>query len=183
VTLVAVVGSVIIGLLLAETRVSQLHERWLVEHGAVRPAGDPYRALAILYPAAFVAMIAEGMWRAAQAGAVTDGPNWFLSGVLMFIVGKALKYWAVHTLGPRWTFKVFVLPGRPLAKNGPYRFVAHPNYVGVVGELVGAAMMCGAPVTGVVGLMAFGQALWRRIRFESEILDRARSDGRWEAGK
>ena len=176
--LVAFVGAIIIGLLLAETRVSAIHERWLVEQGAVRPPGDPYVALAILYPAVFVAMIGEGVWRAAQPGASEGGPNWFVSGVLMFVIGKAIKYWAVHTLGPRWTFKVFVLPGRPLATEGPYRYLAHPNYVGLIGELVGAAMMCGAPVAGVVGSLAFGQALWRRIRFESEILERVRTEGK-----
>ncbi len=175
-TLVAVVGSVIIGLLLAETRVSRVHERWLIEHGAVRPPGDPYTALAILYPSAFVAMIVEGMWRASHPSTVTGGPNWFLSGVLMFVAGKALKYWAVRTLGPRWTFKVYMLPGRALATNGPYRYVAHPNYVGVLGELLGTAMMCGAPVAGTVGLLSFGRALWRRIRFESGILDRVRAE-------
>ncbi|HXT69289.1 MAG TPA: isoprenylcysteine carboxylmethyltransferase family protein [Vicinamibacterales bacterium] len=177
-TAVAIAGAVILGLLLAELRVSQIHERWLIEQGAVRPPGDPYVALAILYPLAFLAMIAEGIWRARHSGGVADGPNWFVSGVLLFVAGKAIKYWAVHTLGPRWTFKVFVLPGRPLATEGPYRYLEHPNYVGLVGELVGAAMMCGAPVTGVVGFLAFGQALWRRIRFESGILDRVRTDGK-----
>jgi methyltransferase len=177
VSLVAGVGAFILGLLLAETRVSQVHERWLVEQGAVRPDGDPYTALKVLYPLAFVAMIGEGMWRAANVTAPVAGPNWFLSGLLMFVAAKGIKYWAIRTLGPRWTFKVYVLPGVPLATGGPYRYLAHPNYVGVVGELVGAAMMCGAPVTGIVGLLAFGQALWRRIRFEAGILARVRREG------
>ena len=171
---VAVVGAVIIGLLLAETRVSMTHEQLLRKAGAVQPDGDPYVALAVLYPAAFVAMIAEGMWRASQSGGGETGPNWFVSGVILFAASKGLKYWAIGSLGVRWTFKVFVIPGRPLVATGPYRYLAHPNYVGVVGELVGAAMMCGAPTAGVIGSVAFGAALWQRVRFESAVLRRVR---------
>ena len=171
---VFIVGAVIIGLLLAETRVSMLHEQQLRKAGAVRPEGDPYLALALLYPAAFAAMIAEGLWRASQSSGVQDGPNWFASGVIMFAAGKALKYWAIGSLGTLWTFKVFIVPGRPLVATGPYRYLAHPNYVGLVGELVGAAMMCGAPISGVIGTLAFGAALWQRVRFESDVLRRVR---------
>ena len=171
---VAIVGAVIIGLLLAETRVSMTNEQLLRQAGAVRPDGDPYRALAVLYPAAFVAMVGEGMWRAAHSVGAETGPNWFVSGVILFAASKGLKYWAIGSLGVRWTFKVFIVPGKPLVATGPYRYLAHPNYVGVVGELVGAAMMCGAPITGVIGTLAFGAALWQRVRFESVVLRRVR---------
>jgi methyltransferase len=172
--LVALVGAVIIGLLLAETRVSFTHEQLLRKAGAVRPHGDPYLALAVLYPAAFAAMVAEGLWRASQSNGVENGPNWFVSGVILFAASKALKYWAIGSLGVRWTFKVFIIPGRPLVATGPYRYLAHPNYVGVAGELVGAAMMCGAPIAGIVGSLAFGAALLQRVRFESAVLRRVR---------
>lgn len=169
-TVVAVVGALIFGLMLAELRVSQRHERSLCEQGAIRPAGDPYAALAVTYPAAFLAMVIEGLLRAPGGPAQGGGPNWFLSGVLLFAVSKGLKYWAIGALGTRWTFKVHVLPGRPLVSTGPYRYVAHPNYIALIGELAGAAMMCGAPAAGVIGSAAFGIALWRRIRFERSIL-------------
>lgn len=175
---IAVVGAVIIGLLLAETRVSRLHEQLLLKSGANRPAGDPYMALALLYPAAFLAMVIEGVWRASTIVSAGTGPNWFVSGVLMFVASKALKYWAIRSLGHRWTFKVFVLPGEPLVTTGPYRYLEHPNYVAVVGELVGAAMMCGAPVAGFLGVLGFGAALWKRIRFESGVLKQLREGQR-----
>jgi methyltransferase len=65
---------------------------------------------------------------------------------------------------------VFVLPDVPLVTAGPYRYVTHPNYIAVVGELVGAAMMVGAQVTGPVMIGLFGLALWARIRFENTVL-------------
>lgn len=172
-TLVAMTLAVIIGLLLAENRVSRLHERRLRARGARQPPGDVFLALAWLYPTAFVAMGLEGLWRASTPPAVTtaaEAPSWFVSGALMFLAGKALKYWAIRELGERWTFKVFVLDGQPLVTTGPYQYIAHPNYLGVVGELVGTAMMMGARITGPVMLVLFGLALAARIRFENRVM-------------
>lgn len=175
--LVATVTAVIFGLMLAEARVSRTHERALRARGAIRPDGDVYAPMAILYPSAFLAMSIEGIWRASQGQTPSPGaPNWFLSGVLLFAASKVLKYWVIRTLGERWTFKVFVLPGIPLVQTGPYRYVAHPNYVAVVGELVGAAMMCGALVAGIGGVLVFGMVLWMRVRFESGVLRRVREE-------
>jgi methyltransferase len=172
---VAFAFAVIIGLLLAETRVSWRNERLLRSRGAIEPSGDVHWALAVLYPAAFVLMGVEGLYRAAIVESATGaqgppGPSWLLSGALMFAASKALKYWAIRTLGERWSFRVLVLPGLPLVASGPYQYVRHPNYIAVVGELVGAAMMVGARVAGPVMLVLFGVALWARVRFEERAL-------------
>jgi methyltransferase len=159
--------SVIIGLLLAETRLSSTHEARLRAHGAIAPAGDVYAALAVAYPAAFVAMGVEGMARQ------TPPEGLFASGVLMFVASKALKYWAIGALGERWSFRVLVLPGAPLVSTGPYRYVAHPNYVAVLGELAGTAMMMNARLSGPIAFCVFGVILWLRIRFETEALRKA----------
>lgn len=171
-TIAAVTLAAIVGLLLAETRVSRQHEQRLHARGAFTPPGDPYLALALLYPAAFLAMGAEGIWRdAASSGALPHGgPQWYASGVLLFAASKVLKYWAIATLGERWTFRVFVIPDLPLVTGGPYRYVAHPNYIAVVGELAGTAMMMEARVMGPLAMAGFGLALAARIRFENRVL-------------
>jgi len=92
------------------------------------------------------------------------------SGAVVFAAAKAIKYWAIATLGDRWTFKVLVLPGAPLVTGGPYRWLRHPNYVGVVGELVGAALMAYAPLAGAVSVLLFGVLLIARIRVEERAL-------------
>ncbi len=131
------------------------------------PAGDVYVALALAYPAAFLLMGLEGALRASPPGGL------FAAGVLLFVASKALKYWAIATLGDRWSFRVFVLPDLPLVTAGPYRYVGHPNYLGVLGELAGTAMMMDARFSGPVALAGFGVVLWRRVRFETEALRRA----------
>jgi methyltransferase len=174
----AVVLAVIAGFMAAEARVSRVNDRRLRARGGIRPPGDPYLGIALLYPAAFVLMGSEGLWRAATTAAtLAETPSWTASGVVLFAAGKALKYWAIRSLGERWSFHVMVLPGEPLIAHGPYRYVAHPNYVGVVGELVGTAMMMGARVTGPVAILAFGAVLIARIRFESRVLAPLRRGG------
>ena len=75
-TVPAITLAVIIGLLLAETRVSRAHERRLQTRGAIRPEGDPYLALKLLYPAAFLIMGVEGLWRPGERRRhVRDGPR------------------------------------------------------------------------------------------------------------
>ena len=85
----------------------------------------------VAYPGAFLAMIAEGAVRGGAPGLVAA------AGAVVFALAKALKWWAILTLGRAWTFRVIVVPQAPLGRPGPYRFMRHPNYVGVVGELVG----------------------------------------------
>jgi methyltransferase len=176
------ITSLIFGLMLAENVVSRRHERLLRERGAVEPPGDPFRALAVLYPAAFLVMGVEGAWRELTTTTVdavaapAAGPAWALSGAVLFLAAKALKYWAIAALSERWSFRVLVEPAVPLVTTGPYRYVTHPNYIAVVGELVGAAMMDGARVTGPVMIAAFGLALAARVRFENAVL-RSLRDG------
>jgi methyltransferase len=172
VTLYLVLLSFIVGLLLAETRLSTRHERLLRQRGAVAPPGDVYRMLAVAYPAAFVAMGLEGAVRHVSPSGV------FAAGVLLFVASKWLKYWAIGALGERWSFRVLILPGVPLVSSGPYRYYAHPNYVAVLGELAGTAMMMGARITGPITFVAFGAILWLRLRFETAALRRAYEDFR-----
>jgi len=156
--------SVVLGLMVAELMVSTRNERLLRARGAVEPPDPVYPTMRWAYPAVFVAMAAEG----ALSGTVPRSV--VVAGISVFAVAKFIKIWAISTLGERWTYKVLVLPGAPLIAEGPYRFVRHPNYVGVIGELVGMALIVGARVTGPLGLVFFSWLLVRRIRAEDQAL-------------
>ena len=56
----------------------------------------------------------------------------------LVVVANVVRGWCMITLGPRWTARLIVIPGRPLVKAGPYRWFAQPNYVAVI--VVGAAL-------------------------------------------
>src|SRR4051812_34192922 len=106
------------------------NERRQRARGGIEPHGDVYLLMRVAYPAMFVAMLVEGAVR----GAAADGG--FGIGLVLFAAAKALKWAAILALGPAWTFRVIVVPGSHLVVGGPYRYLRHPNYVGVVGEIV-----------------------------------------------
>jgi methyltransferase len=168
-TLDAVALAVIAGLMLAENRLSRANQAALEARGAITPEGDVWPWMAGLYPLSFAMMGAEGIWRA-TAAPVAGAANWFVAGLLLLMAAKAIKYWAIRTLADRWSFRVMILPGLPLIGDGPYRYLSHPNYVGVAGELVGTAMMMTAAIAGPVMCAAFGVVLWGRVRFENRVL-------------
>jgi methyltransferase len=118
------------------------------------------------YPLCFIAMAVEGAWRGPSP------PTVLLAGLALFGLAKALKAWAISSLGPRWTFRVIVMPDAPLVTGGPYRLVNHPNYIAVVGELLGFAAIVLAPVTGVAAVAGFGSLMLARIRVEDRALGR-----------
>ena len=159
----ATLAAVVI-VMLAELRLSRRNERDLVAHGAIEAVDPAYSTMRWAYPGAFVAMAVEGAVLGAGIGAAT------VAGVFVLVAAKLFKFWAIATLGSRWSYRVFVLEDAPLVSTGPYRWLRHPNYVGVVGELVGMALLTGARVAGPIGVVFFSWLLSRRIRFEERAL-------------
>jgi methyltransferase len=151
-------------LMVGEAVVAWRHEHALRRRGAVEPAGDVYAVMTAAYPASFVAMAIEGWWRGPAP------PSIMTAGAAVFVLAKALKYWAIVSLGDRWTFRILVVRGEPLVTSGPYAFLRHPNYVAVAGEMIGAALMLGAIITGPIAVVGFGALMLRRIQIEDRAL-------------
>ena len=141
---VVFVVAVIIGLMLAETRVSRLHEQILSTVRRNRAAWRCLHGHGCAVSAAFVAMGVEGVWRASHATGLMAARPGSLPACCLFVASKALKYWAIRRSARDGRSASSFFPVAPLVTTGPYRIVAHPNYIAVIGELAGAAMMCGA---------------------------------------
>lgn len=157
--------------MLVEALVSRAHERELRAAGAVEPTGDVYPVMRLAYPASFILMAAEALLRGTQGARLAPG-------IAIFTLAKALKWWAIASLGHRWSFRVLALPGAALVDTGPYRFLRHPNYLAVFGELVGATLVLGAPWTGTLACIAFGALVWMRIGIEEAALGIRRKTNR-----
>jgi methyltransferase len=167
-------AAVVAATMLGELALSRRNERRLLARGAVEPRDPVYATMRWGYPVVFAAMAGEGVLRGAgfdwwPLGA--SAPGWWMwVGLVVFASGKLLKYWAITTLGERWTYRLLVLPGAPLVSTGPYRFIQHPNYVGVIGELIGMMLLAGAWITGPLGTLFFGWLLQQRIASENHAL-------------
>jgi methyltransferase len=153
-------------LMIGEALLSAHNERVLRARGAVEVEGDVYSVMRWAYPACFVAIALEG------AATGPAGQTSMALGFLVFGLAKALKTWAVASLGIRWTYRVLVLPGAPLVTAGPYAFLRHPNYLAVLGELAGVALIVWAPVAGALSVVGFGALMLRRAAVEDRALGR-----------
>jgi methyltransferase len=165
-TAIAAVVALVVVPMLIEAQRASANERRQRGRGGIEPSTDRpiYAAMRLAYPGAFAAMLVEGAIRGGTSRQL------FALGLGLFGLAKILKWWAILTLGPFWTFRVIVVPSARRIDGGPYRIFRHPNYIGVVGELAGAALMTGAAVCGPVGIVLFGILLKRRIRVEEEAL-------------
>lgn len=166
----AIAAATVIAVLLimgGEAVLSAFNERQLRARGAVEPPDDVMHVMRFAYPLSFVAMALEG---------AISGPasrDVLMYGLALFGLAKALKLWAIASLGPRWCYRILILPGAPLVTSGPYRFLSHPNYVAVAGEMVSVAMIVWAPITGVLATIGFGWLMLRRIAVEDRELRRS----------
>jgi methyltransferase len=162
------IGLLIFVPMLAEAARARRNERAQKVRGGVEPRDDVYNIMRIVYPAAFLAMLFEA---AARPTTSTGSTAIVALGLAAFAAAKIIKWAAILTLGQSWTFRVIVVPGDALVVSGPYRYLRHPNYVGVIGELVGAALMTRAVVTGPIAVIVFAILLRKRIRVEERALN------------
>lgn len=97
-------------------------------------------------------------------------PAWWPLALAAWIAAEALRFWSMAALGDFWNVRVLVVPGAARIRRGPYRFLAHPNYLAVVVELIAAPLMFGAWRTAVAISAINAVALAVRIRCENRAL-------------
>jgi len=85
------------------------------------------------------------------------------------------RVWVIASLGRFWTTRIITVPDAPLVKRGPFRFVRHPNYMVVIGEIAVVPLMIGLwEVAVVFSILNLALLAWR-IRAEEEALSPRRS--------
>lgn len=140
----------------------------LKRRGGVEVGRGHFLPMAILHTALLIAAPLEIFW--------LDRPwiPWLSWLALATVVATmALRYWAILTLGDRWTARVFVVPGEPPVVGGPYRWLRHPNYLAVILEVAALPLVHGAWMTALVCSIANAFMLKTRIRVEEEALEEA----------
>ena len=90
----------------------------------------------------------------------------------LFVLLEVMRLWVLVTLGPRWTTRIIVLPEAPLVRGGPYRFVNHPNYWVVIGEIAVLPLVFGLWQVALAFTLLNAAVLTVRIRQENRALGR-----------
>jgi methyltransferase len=94
-------------------------------------------------------------------------------GLAVFVGLQLLRVGTIATLGPRWTTRIIVTPGRPRVTSGPYRFFRHPNYAIVAAEVAVVPLALGLPVLALAAFLINAVLLAIRIRAEDAALGSA----------
>ncbi len=145
---------------LAELAFAARNARKLRAMGAVEAGAGHYPLLVALH----------GSWLGAMAFAIP--PETPADPVLLaaFAALQAARVWTIASLGSRWTTRILVLPGAPLVRRGPYRWLRHPNYAIVAAEIAVAPSMFGAYGIALAFSLANALLLRHRIRIEEAAL-------------
>jgi protein-S-isoprenylcysteine O-methyltransferase len=111
-----------------------------------------------------------GNWR---GGALPYGRAFAVMGVALFAAGLIFRWWAIVTLGRFFTVDVTIEKDHELVERGPFRFVRHPSYTGVLLAFVGFALTLRNWLSFLVVLVPIFVAFVRRMNVEEEALSRA----------
>ena len=146
---------------LGELWLAQRNTRQLLASGA-REYGSGHYPLIVLV---------HGLWLASLWWLAPYRPV-SLFWLALFVILEIGRIWVLASLGRRWTTRIIVLPGEPLVRRGPYRFVNHPNYVVVTGEIAILPLVFGLWQIALLFTLLNAAVLTVRIREENRALDR-----------
>lgn len=107
-----------------------------------------------------------------QSWALPFAPSltWLLPfGVAITALGHAFAVRARVHLGKNWSGRVVLKEDHQLITSGPYRFVRHPIYTGILTAQLGSAIASG-DYKGFIGVALFTAAYIRKIRMEEKVL-------------
>lgn len=154
-----------VALLVAAQRLGELvyarrNENRLRARGAVESGARHYPLFILLH----------GSWLLAVFLLIPAdrAPSWPLLAV--FVLLQAARVWVVATLGAYWTTRVLSMPGAPLVRRGPYRWVRHPNYLIVTAEIAVLPLAFDAWWIAIVFSLANALLLRHRIGVEEQAL-------------
>ncbi len=143
---------------LAELAIARRNTRRLIARGG-KERGAAHYPLMVAFHALWLAVMWAIGWDA-EIGAVWG---------LLFAVLQGLRLWMLLSLGARWTTRIIIIDEQPI-RRGPYRFMKHPNYAIVVGEIAVVPLALGAPWLALAASLAHLGVLAIRLRAENAAL-------------
>ncbi len=92
----------------------------------------------------------------------------------LFVLMQALRWWAIWHLGKYWTTRIMIVPNGKRVTSGPYRFLTHPIYIALFGEVIALSMTFGQ--WSLAAFFGGLTALWIffRVREENAALAQLR---------
>jgi methyltransferase len=145
---------------LAEMWHAQRNTRALLAAGGVEAGRSHYPLVVALHASWLLAIVLVVPSEAAASAPL----------LLVFAILQGLRLWVLLSLGRYWTTRVITVPGAPLVRRGPYRFLRHPNYLVVAAEIAVLPLAFGAWTVALVFSALNAALLAWRISVEDRTL-------------
>lgn len=144
---------------IGELVVARHNMRKLMARGAVEVGSGHYPLIVAVHTAWLLSLWLFGRHQSVNVAALA-----------LYLGLQGLRCWVLWTLGSRWTTRIIVLPGEPLVAAGPYRWMSHPNYAVVVGEIAVLPWALDLPWLAVLFTVLNATVLAIRLRAENRAL-------------
>ena len=149
--------------------------------GFVRRSGsaDPSRdrqSLRILWFTICVAIAASILTANTFQSAGFRSHEVYIGGLIVFVVGIAIRWYSIIRLGRFFTVDVTISAGHKVVDTGPYRFVRHPSYTGALIAFIGYGLCVGNWIAFAVLLVPITAAFFWRMHVEEHALVEALGD-------
>jgi methyltransferase len=167
VTTARLVLAAVVVLRLAELVYARRNTQALIRRGGIEIGARHYPLFIVLHTA----------WLAALFLFVPADARLSWPWLAVLLLMQAARLWSILSLGPWWTTRVITVPGAPLVRRGPYRFMRHPNYAVVVVEIAALPMMFGAWRIALIFSLFNAALLAWRIHVEERALAPRRAVG------
>ena len=153
------------GLRIIELRVSKRNQHRMLAGGAVRVPEPHFKWIVIVHTGVLIGAALEVV--------VLRRPFLPLLGATMFVLFLAsnlMRLWVARTLGDLWSVQVMDSTRIGVVTSGPFRFVRHPNYTGVILEMISLPLIHTAWITAIATSIGYAFALSMRLRAEEKVL-------------
>lgn len=150
---------------LVELRISRRHQAQMLSQGAVRVPERHFKWIVAVHTGVLVGAALEVV--------LLHRPFLPLLAATMFVVfiaSNLMRFWVVRTLGNLWSVQVMDSTRIGVVTTGPFRFVRHPNYTGVILEMISLPLIHTAWVTALATSAVYSIVLTLRIRAEERVL-------------
>jgi methyltransferase len=152
---------------IAEMILAQRNLAWSRARGGIEVGGGHYPVMVVLHLALLVGCVVEVV---VMQRPFIPALGWTM--LAFVIAAQALRWWCITTLGRQWNTRVVVIPGAARIDSGPYRWIAHPNYVAVAVEGLALPLVHTAWVTALAFTVLNAALLSTRVSVENRALAR-----------
>ena len=148
-----------------EVRISDRHKAEILKRGGQEHGDNLLGAVKVLQVSWWIAMIAE-VWYFDRPFV----PALAAIALTATIAGQVLRYLSMQALQWRWTLPIMTMPGMPVVTSGVYRYLRHPNWLGVILEIAFLPLIHTAYLTAIAFSLANAWLMSKRIQTEERAL-------------